>query len=144
MDYALNIFRGDMNLPLLWEHNPLFKTRSRSRRAFYAMYIRRYITPRLRPYASMYNLEYAETAKTLTDIPIISVGGFRSRTEMESAITAKKTDLIGLSRPFICEPDLARQMMREDNYVSACTNCNRCVFMCDAGRVTRCYTTVRH
>ena len=143
MDYALNIFRGDMNLPLLWKHNPLFKTTSRLRRALYTMYIRRYIMPKLQPYSSMYNLKYAETAKTLTDIPIVSVGGFRSRNEMESVIAAKKSDLIGLSRPFNCEPDFARKLMQVGNYTSACTNCNRCVFMCDAERVTRCDTNVR-
>jgi 2,4-dienoyl-CoA reductase-like NADH-dependent reductase (Old Yellow Enzyme family) len=143
MDYALNIFRGEMHLPLLWKHNPLFKTKSRLRRAFYAMYLRRYIMPKIQPYSSMYNLHYAESAKTLTDIPVISVGGFRSRNDMESALATRKSDLIGLSRPFNCEPDFARKLMQVDNYASPCTNCNRCVFMCDAERVTTCYTKVR-
>ena len=143
MDYALNIFRGDMNLPLLWKHNPLFKTRSQLKRALYARYIHRNIMPKIQPFSSMYNLAYAEAAKTLTDIPIISVGGFRSRNDMESVIAAKKSDLIGLSRPFICEPDFARRLMQTDNYTSQCTNCNRCVFMCDAERVTTCYTKER-
>jgi 2,4-dienoyl-CoA reductase-like NADH-dependent reductase (Old Yellow Enzyme family) len=142
MDYALNIFRGDMNLPLLWKHNPLFKTTSRLKRAFYAMYIRRYIMPKIQPYSSMYNLKYAEAAKGITDIPVISVGGFRSRNDMETVIAAKKSDLIGLSRPFNCEPDFARKLMQVDDYTSPCTNCNRCVFMCDAGQVTRCYSQI--
>ena len=140
MDYALNIFRGDMNLPLLWKHNPLFKTTSRLKRALYSMYLRRYIMPKIRPYSSMYNLDYAEAAKALTDIPIISVGGFRSRNDMESVIAAGKADLIGLARPFIREPDFARRLMEADDYTSPCTHCNRCVFMCDAGRATTCYS----
>jgi 2,4-dienoyl-CoA reductase-like NADH-dependent reductase (Old Yellow Enzyme family) len=143
MDYALNIFRGDMQLPLLWKHNPLFKTTSRLKRAFYAAYIRRSIVPKLRPYSAMYNLEYAELAKKHTDIPVISVGGFRSRGEMESVITARKADLIGLSRPFLCEPDFAVKLQEANDYTSPCTHCNRCVFMCEAGRVTRCYTNNR-
>jgi 2,4-dienoyl-CoA reductase-like NADH-dependent reductase (Old Yellow Enzyme family) len=132
-----------MNLPLLWKYNPMFRTRSRLRRAFHTVHIRRSIIPKVQSFSSMYNLEYAERAKTLTDIPIVSVGGFRSRKDMESVIAAKKSDLIGLSRPFICEPDFARRLMQVDNYTSPCTNCNRCVFMCDAERVTTCYKKER-
>lgn len=143
MDYPLNIFRGDLDLQLIWKHNPLFKTRSGLRRALAQLYLRRRILPKILPFSRMYNLHYAETAKTLTDIPVISVGGFRSQIDMESVIVAKKADLIGLSRPFLCEPDLVRKLMQGNNYVSRCDNCNRCVYLCDAERITACYSKNR-
>jgi 2,4-dienoyl-CoA reductase-like NADH-dependent reductase (Old Yellow Enzyme family) len=141
MDYAMNIFRGELQLPLVWRHNPLFRTRSRVKRLLSELYLRRRILPKIRPFSAMYNVRYAEAAKALTDIPIISVGGFRSQRDMEWALAGRKADLIGMARPFLCEPDLVEKLARAHNYVSRCDNCNRCVVMCDAGRATMCYKT---
>ena len=69
------------------------------------------------------------------------MGGFRRKSEMEEAIKSGKTDLVSLSRPLICEPDFINKLMQaEDDYASNCRNCNECVFMCDSGRPTACYS----
>ncbi len=62
--------------------------------------------------------------KTLS-IPVILTGGFRTRAAMEDALAKGEADLIGLSRPLICEPDLPRLFMdcAPDSY---CTSCNKC------------------
>ena len=140
MDYAMNIFRGDVPVELALRYNPLFQTRSRLLRACIEYYFRRKMLPVFVPFTPMYNLAYAARAKTLTDIPIITVGGARTKSEMEAAIAQGKTDLVAMSRPFLREPDIVMRMERAaDDYRSLCENCNHCVLMCDAGRLTKCY-----
>jgi 2,4-dienoyl-CoA reductase-like NADH-dependent reductase (Old Yellow Enzyme family) len=141
MDYALNIFRGGLNIDTILEYNPLFKTNNKIKKSFYRFTINKFMSSRFNDFKPTYNLIFAERAKKLTSIPIISVGGFRSKHEIEYAISNRLTDLVGLSRPFICEPDFVKRLEQSKNgYLSKCTNCNECVFMCDSGRVTRCYS----
>jgi len=140
MDYPLNIFRGDVPLNLALGHNPLFQSRSRLGRILRIVGFNFRIRPHLLPFSPMYNLMYASRAKRISDIPIISVGGFRRKSDMETAIACGNTDLIAMSRPFLREADFAAAMMRAENdHTSRCTNCNQCVAMCDAGCVTKCH-----
>jgi 2,4-dienoyl-CoA reductase-like NADH-dependent reductase (Old Yellow Enzyme family) len=139
MDHAMNIFRGDVPLPLVLRHNPLFATDAPVRRAVTRSFLRNVILPAFLPFTPMYNLEYAERAKVSTTVPVISVGGFRSRDEMEAALAAGRTDLVAMSRPFLREPDLVARMQAGERWVSACTHCNQCVVMCDAPRLTKCH-----
>jgi len=149
MDYALNIFRGNMDFDSVFQYNPIFKTNSKLKRHLYRLFIKKFISPKIINFSAMYNLNFAERAKQLTKIPIISVGGFRRKSEIEYAINEKKIDMVSLSRPLICEPNLVSEMINsKDDYASKCINCNQCVFMCDSGQVTACYrnkyyTTIR-
>jgi 2,4-dienoyl-CoA reductase-like NADH-dependent reductase (Old Yellow Enzyme family) len=141
MDYALNIFRGAFPLDLVMKHNPLFNQPSVWRSAMLRAFLRFRIRPRLLPFSPAYNLSYAARAKSLTDIPVISVGGFRSKSIMESALRDGKADMIAMSRPFIHEPRLASILRdAQETYTSTCRNCNRCVILCDSGRPTACYS----
>jgi len=94
---------------------------------------------KIKPFSPCYNLDFAEKAKKLTTIPIISVGGFRSGSEMISAISKNKCDLVSLCRPFLCEVDFIRKIKENPEYISQCTNCNSCAVMCDSGKPTLCY-----
>jgi 2,4-dienoyl-CoA reductase-like NADH-dependent reductase (Old Yellow Enzyme family) len=137
----LNIFRGDFNLESVFNYNPIFKTNNKLRKYFYGKFIKYFIGSRLKSFTPTYNLHFAKRAKQLTDIPIISVGGFRSKSEIEFAINNNLTDLVGLSRPFICEPDLVTKfLLVSGDYTSQCNNCNECVYMCDSGKPTVCYS----
>lgn len=140
MDYAMNIFRGDLNIDTVFKYNPIFRAENKLKKMILRTYTKKYLIPKFYSFSPLYNLQFAEMAKKITKIPIISVGGFRSKMEIEYAISNNLTDLVGMSRPFISEPDLVRKMKDADNdYVSLCTNCNECVLMCDSGRVTACY-----
>jgi 2,4-dienoyl-CoA reductase-like NADH-dependent reductase (Old Yellow Enzyme family) len=68
----------------------------------------------------------AQTARPATDLPLILVGGFRSRTAMEDTLVAGEADLISLSRPLIAEPDLPNRLQREEQESAARISCNRC------------------
>ncbi|NLI61934.1 MAG: NADH:flavin oxidoreductase [Methanosarcinaceae archaeon] len=72
-----------------------------------------------------YFKEYAKQIKEKVDLPIISVGGFRSLPEIKKSIP-KYADMIALSRPFIREPDLVSKFKSKENYKSKCISCNKC------------------
>jgi 2,4-dienoyl-CoA reductase-like NADH-dependent reductase (Old Yellow Enzyme family) len=140
MDYPLNIFRGSINLQTVFTHNPLFKTSNWLKKKLTKAYLLKFIYPKFKNFIPSYNLNFAARAKALTDVPVISVGGFRSLSEIEYAVQKGMADLVSLSRPFLCEPDLVVKMKNSTrDYRSKCINCNECVFMCDSGKPTTCY-----
>jgi 2,4-dienoyl-CoA reductase-like NADH-dependent reductase (Old Yellow Enzyme family) len=139
MDNALNIFRGDTPLKVVLKHNPVFKTTNGIRGLLHNALIYCWMRAKLKPFRPTYNLEYAKIAKALTDIPIISVGGFRKGAEMRGCLENGFVDFISLCRPFICEPDLVEKLVQDGNYSAKCVNCNICAVMCDSDQPTRCY-----
>lgn len=67
----------------------------------------------------------ARQARLVTQLPIILVGGFRSRGVMDDVLDSGDADFISLCRPLICEPDLPNRM-RQGLQQSACISANRC------------------
>ncbi|QIW15773.1 NADH oxidase [Pasteurellaceae bacterium RH1A] len=55
-------------------------------------------------------LDYAEKARSVSQVPLIITGGFRSQAAMENALTSGAVDLVGVARPFALVPDLANQI----------------------------------
>ncbi len=68
----------------------------------------------------------AQRARLVTRLPIILVGGFRSRRVMEEVLTAGDADFISLCRPLICEPDLPNRLRMGLQEQSSCISANRC------------------
>lgn len=68
----------------------------------------------------------AQAARPVTRLPIILVGGFRSRRVMEEVLTAGDADFISLSRPLLCEPDLPNRLRAGLQERSSCISANRC------------------
>lgn len=87
-----------------------------------------------------YNLEAAKAIKpVLGEIPLMTVGGWRTVKKMEEAVAQGYTDFIALCRPFIREPFLVK-MIREGRRSSArCQNCNRCLAALPNNLPVRCY-----
>jgi len=139
MENALNIFRGEVPLKAIFKHNLVFKTNNGIRKMLHNALIYCLMRAKLKPFTPTYNLEYAKIAKALTEIPIISVGGFRKGDEMRECLNHDFVDFISLCRPFICEPDLVEKLEQDENYSSKCVNCNLCAIMCDSDQPTRCY-----
>ena len=72
---------------------------------------------------------FAEFAARLADevnVPIICVGGWRSRQVIEKILNATKIQLISLSRPLVREPDLPKKFFDKVSNVSKCVSCNAC------------------
>lgn len=67
----------------------------------------------------------AEAVKAAVEVPVILVGGMRSRAVMQEAINEGKADLVSMSRAFICEPDLVKRLAAGQEKAS-CVSCNGC------------------
>ncbi len=72
-----------------------------------------------------YLLPLAATMKKHVSIPVISVGGFRSVSIMRQGIESGQCDLVAMSRPFICEPDLVIKI-RQGKIKADCVSCGKC------------------
>lgn len=73
-----------------------------------------------------FNLEYAREFKRRLGIPVICVGGFRTRAAMEEALGGGLCDAVSAGRPFIADPYLYRHL-RENRPGPRCVDCNACV-----------------
>jgi 2,4-dienoyl-CoA reductase-like NADH-dependent reductase (Old Yellow Enzyme family) len=69
---------------------------------------------------------WAREARQRTQLPILLVGGFRSRSVMEDVLASGDADFISLCRPFICEPNLANRLRAGQQERSSCISANRC------------------
>ena len=71
---------------------------------------------------------FADFAAQLADevkIPVICVGGWRSREVMERILNHTRIELLSLSRPLIREPDLPKKFL-DGVKNSKCISCNAC------------------
>jgi len=88
-----------------------------------------------------YNLEAAKIIKKkIKMIPLILVGGLRSKNFMEEVIEKQYADFISMSRPFIREPYLIKGFKQGKKDKVACISCNRCLGALPNDYPVRCYT----
>ncbi|MBQ3479825.1 MAG: NADH:flavin oxidoreductase [Clostridia bacterium] len=80
-----------------------------------------------------YFLPFAARLAEEVDVPVMLVGGLRALDSMEAVLNQTKIELISLSRPLLCEPDLPKKMQSDPKTVSRCISCNRC-YSSDAHR----------
>jgi tRNA-dihydrouridine synthase len=73
-----------------------------------------------------FNLRYAAAFKARLRIPVICVGGFRSRGAMEDALDRGLCDIVAAGRAFIADPLLYRHL-RDAVPGPVCVDCNACV-----------------
>lgn len=71
------------------------------------------------------------------EIPVIAVGGFRSRRVAERAIE-EGVAMVALARPLVAQPDLPRQWREGRAATATCTSCNRCFVQVGLGEPLRC------
>jgi len=90
------------------------------------------------PFEEGYNLETAGKVKNAVSLPVITVGGMRSRAFMDSAIRDGRTDFVSLARPLLLEPDLANKFLRNESAKAKCDNCNICFVASDTAPI-RCH-----
>ena len=53
-----------------------------------------------------YFLDFARRARTVTDLPLMVTGGFKTRHEAADAVLSGATDVVGLARTMVLDPDL--------------------------------------
>lgn len=78
------------------------------------------------PEKEAYYKHYSKMIKEAVDVPVILVGGIRSKAVMEMLLEEGYADMISLSRPFIVEPDLVVKIKKGELDVVKCVSCNLC------------------
>ncbi|MBQ7705768.1 MAG: NADH:flavin oxidoreductase [Selenomonadaceae bacterium] len=73
-----------------------------------------------------YFSEFAARLANEIKIPVICVGGWRSKNVMEKILNETKIAALSLSRPLICEPDFPKKLQRGETEISKCISCNAC------------------
>ncbi len=73
-----------------------------------------------------YFLPFVEQARLKTGLPVLVVGGFRSRNVMEWVLLAGAADFISLCRPLIRKPDLPALFQAGETTSSDCLSANLC------------------
>jgi 2,4-dienoyl-CoA reductase-like NADH-dependent reductase (Old Yellow Enzyme family) len=72
-----------------------------------------------------YFRDYAKLIKAAVNIPVILVGGLRSKAVMDAMLEEGYADMISLCRPLIREPDLVVRF-KKGVEEAECTSCNQC------------------
>jgi len=70
--------------------------------------------------------DFAAKLADEVNVPIICVGGWRSRQVMEKFLNQTNVELLSLSRPLVREPDFPKKLFADKNCVSKCVSCNAC------------------
>ncbi len=76
------------------------------------------------------------------DTKVILVGGMRTTETMEDVIESGDADFVAMARPFIREPDIARQILEGRTGRVDCTSCNICL-MHEGHHSLRCWRKPR-
>jgi 2,4-dienoyl-CoA reductase-like NADH-dependent reductase (Old Yellow Enzyme family) len=82
------------------------------------------------PFKPVWNKRAFEETKRLVAIPVLAVGGIRTRAEVDEILEGGHADLVGIGRPFYAEPDLAHRILDDGHAIhepALCVNSNRCV-----------------
>ncbi|MGC9393224.1 MAG: NADH:flavin oxidoreductase [Anaerolineae bacterium] len=77
------------------------------------------------PEDEAYFRHFAQAARPVTSLPLMLVGGFRSRQVMDDVLDSGDVDFISLCRPLIAEPDLPLRLQAGQTR-AACISGNRC------------------
>ena len=74
-----------------------------------------------------YNLDAAKLIKpVLGDIPLLLVGGMRTKAHMENIVANGFAEFISMSRPFIREPNIVNKLQAGKAESVSCVSCNKC------------------
>jgi 2,4-dienoyl-CoA reductase-like NADH-dependent reductase (Old Yellow Enzyme family) len=85
------------------------------------------------PFRPVWNRSRFRAVKSVVTIPVLAVGGIRTRAEVRQILDDGDADMVGIGRPFYAEPDLARRIVGEpastldDHDHGLCQNSNLCV-----------------
>lgn len=71
-------------------------------------------------------------------IPVIAVGGIRTRETAERILRESRVAMISMARPLVRQPNLPRLWREERTRDATCTNCNRCFVQVGLGQTLRC------
>jgi 2,4-dienoyl-CoA reductase-like NADH-dependent reductase (Old Yellow Enzyme family) len=74
-----------------------------------------------------YYRPFARAVKARVNIPVFLVGGLRTTAMMDDVVRSGDADFVSLSRPFVREPDLPKQILGGRRGSVDCVSCNLCL-----------------
>ncbi len=78
------------------------------------------------PSEEAYFKDYGLALKSISEMPVILVGGNRTIESMETLLDDENADFISISRPLIREPELPNIWREDRDYTPKCISCNGC------------------
>ena len=90
----------------------------------------------------VWNRSRFEAVKQVVSIPVLAVGGIRTRAEVDGILDAGQADLVGIGRPFYAEPDVAARILADGGDAhdhGLCVSSNLCVPAQMLGMKGACY-----
>lgn len=96
------------------------------------------VEPTVRMREEGYFLPEARRFARALQIPVIAVGGFRSRSVAEGAL-ADGVGMVSLARPLVRQPDLPNAWREGRATKAQCVSCNRCFVQLGLGERLRCW-----
>ncbi|MEO1653895.1 MAG: NADH:flavin oxidoreductase [Bacteroidota bacterium] len=78
------------------------------------------------PFKEIYFLENARKFRAALSLPLVYVGGIRSRDNMEEVL-GEGFDAVAMARVLIKDPDFIQKIEKEDLQKSTCDTCNHCI-----------------
>lgn len=92
------------------------------------------------PADEAYFRTWSRSVKQQIQQPVALTGGIRSCSVAETLVLNSETDLIGMCRPFIREPNLLNRWKNGDTRKASCISCNQCVTkLLQAGKPLACF-----
>jgi len=79
------------------------------------------------PPAEGYYRQWSRALRDRVETSVMLVGGLRTTETMSDVVRSGDADFVALSRPFIREPDLVRQIEGGRRGLVSCTSCNICL-----------------
>ncbi|KZL89348.1 FAD-dependent oxidoreductase [Clostridium magnum] len=71
-----------------------------------------------------HNVQYAEVAKKVLDIPVTTVGSITTIAEAEEILAAGKADVVGMARPCMADSDIVTKAYRgKEDTIRPCLRC---------------------
>lgn len=76
----------------------------------------------------VWNRDYCRAVRDRVDVPVLGVGGIRSRSQIDDLFHSGNCDMVGMGRPFYAEPKLPARLLNpeEKSPEVLCNNCNNC------------------
>jgi 2,4-dienoyl-CoA reductase-like NADH-dependent reductase (Old Yellow Enzyme family) len=94
------------------------------------------------PADEAYFVPWGRLLREQVDTTIVAVGGMRRTETMSAVLASGAADFIAMARPFIREPDIARQIAEGRTGRVDCTSCNICL-MHEGHHSLRCWRQPR-
>ncbi len=86
----------------------------------------------------LYNVPAALAIKQAVSLPVMVVGGIKSKGDIERILQSGQADMVSLCRPLILEPNLIEKFKQEKQSEAKCLACNYCMLGSEEESL-RCY-----